>query len=76
MASVRKRRGRYYVRYTDADGIRHESKGYTDQRVAEQKRRQIELEVEKIRGADRPQRHSVSRLRSRAVSQAHRRLAS
>ncbi len=49
MASLRKRGSRYYVRYTDADGIRHETEGFTDRRVADQRARQLEVEVEKIK---------------------------
>lgn len=49
MASIRWRKPRYYVRYTDADGVRHETEGYTDRRVAEQRAREIEREVERVR---------------------------
>jgi integrase len=49
MASLRKRGDRHYVRYTDADGVRHETEGFTDKRVAEHRARELETEVEKIR---------------------------
>jgi integrase len=49
MASVRERSGRYHVRHTDADGRRHESRGFTDKRVAQQRARELEREVDRVK---------------------------
>jgi len=49
MASVRKGGNRHYIRYTDADGVRHESESYTDKRVAERRCWEIEHEAEQIK---------------------------
>ena len=49
MASLRKRGRVWYYRYTDADGIRRERKGFTDRRETERVAAQAEAGAAKVR---------------------------
>ncbi|MEO6809937.1 MAG: DUF1549 domain-containing protein [Isosphaeraceae bacterium] len=49
MASFRKRGKTWFIRYTDADGVKREQKGCPDKRATEQLARDLEIEAAKAR---------------------------
>src|SRR4051794_3493658 len=68
MSSLRKRGRIWYYRFTDADGIKRETKGCTDKRVTEELARAAEGRAAKIRdGVLLPEEEAIAAAARRPI---------